>query len=108
MLHGSGDSAGVDAVTLYPGCDGEEVGITDRVMVAHDPWTLQQLMFDEREAVRHVRRYFALHRLDGRGVVRPPRAPHAMGVSNVHGRAKIAVELLNLCEGERIIERGEV
>src|SRR6516162_5803167 len=32
--------AGVDAVTLHPGRDGEQIRIADRVLVAHDPRTL--------------------------------------------------------------------
>src|SRR5579862_5904312 len=108
MVDDPGDFGGVDAVTFYPGCDGEKIGIADRIMVAHDPWAPQQLIFDEREAIRHVRRDLAFHCLNGCRVVRPPCAPHAMGVSNVHGRAKITIELLNLGEGKRIIERSEV
>ena len=64
-------------------------------------------MFDQLEAFRHVRRYFALHCLDGCGVIRPPSAAHTICVRDIHGRAKITIELLNLCEGERNREGGE-
>src|SRR5713101_9705855 len=107
MFHDAGQFAGVDAVTFYPRSDGKEVWIADRVLVTHDPRTLHELMFDQLKAFRYVRWYFALHRLDGCGVIRPPGAPHAMCVRDMHGRAKIAIELLNLREGEGIREGGE-
>src|SRR5260370_17441546 len=47
------------------------------------------------------------HRLDRRGVVRPPRASPAMRMRDVHCRAEIAVELLHLPQGKRIQERPQ-
>src|SRR5712691_11162328 len=108
VLHDARHFGGVDAITFDPGADGEKVRITNRVPIAHDPRTLQELVFDQLEAFRHVRRRLSLHCLDGVGAIRPPCAPHAMGVRNMHGRAKITIELLNLCKGERIRERGEL
>jgi hypothetical protein len=69
--------------------------------------TLQQLAFDQLKAFRHRCGHLALHRLDRRGVVRPTRAAPAMRVRDVHGRAQIAVELLQLRQGERIRDRRE-
>src|SRR3984893_4530797 len=107
MFHDAGYFGGVDAVALYPGSDGEEVWITDRVLVTHHPRTLHELMFDQLKAFHHVRWYFAPHCLDGCGVIRPSGAAHTMCVRDMYGRAKITIELLNLCKGERIREGGE-
>src|SRR6516164_9486953 len=85
----------VDTVAFDPGPDREQVRVADRALLAHDPRALQQLALDQLEAFRHRYGYLARHRLDRRGVVRPPRAPPAMRVRDVHGRAKIAVELLH-------------
>src|ERR1700730_7219892 len=107
MFHDAGYFGGVDAVALYPGSDGEEVWVADRVLVTHHPRTLHELMFDQLKAFHHVRWYFAPHCLDGCGVIRPSGAAHTMCVRDMYGRAKITIELLNLCKGERIREGGE-
>src|SRR5205085_11867932 len=108
MCHDAGYSGGVDAVTFYPGGDREEVRIADRVFVTRYPRTLQELVLDQLKAFRHVRRHFALHSLDRGSIVRPPGAPHAVGMRDMHRRTKIAVELLNLRQGKRIGEWGEL
>src|SRR3954469_14604471 len=102
MFHDPGYFGSVDPVTFNPRADGEEVRIANRVPVAHDPRTPQELLFDQFEAFRHGRRHLALHRLDRGGIVCPPSATPAMRMRDVHGRAKIAVELLHLREGEWI------
>src|SRR5271169_4347029 len=104
MFHDAGYFGGVDTVTFYPGSDGEEVRIADRVLVTHDPRTLQELVFDQLKAFRDVRGHFALHSLDRCRVIRPPCASHAVGMGDMHRRTKITVELLNLRKSEWIRE----
>src|SRR5215469_4054691 len=94
MIHDAGYFGGVDTITFYPGSDGEQVRIADRVPVTHDPRALQELMFDQLKAFLHVRRHFALHCLDRCSVVRPPGAPHAVCMRDMNRRTKVTVELL--------------
>src|SRR5215467_12146276 len=96
VLHDARHLGGVDPVAFNPRSDREQIGIADRIPLTHDPWTLQKLVLDQLEAFRRIRRHFALHSLDCCSVVCPPCAPHAMGVRDMHGRAKVTVELLNL------------
>src|SRR6516162_8440924 len=107
MFHDAGYSGDVDAVTFYPGSDREEVRIADRVLAAHYPRTLQELVLDQRKGIRDVRRHFALHGLDRCRVIRPSGAPHAVCMRDMHGRTKVTVELLNLREREGVIKGGE-
>src|SRR5215467_372669 len=108
MFHDAGYIGGVDAITFYPGSDGEEVWIADRILVTHDPRTLHELVLDQLKAFRDVRRHFALHSLDGRSVIGPPGSPHTVGMRDMHGRTKVTVEFLNLRKGEGVSQGGEL
>ena len=102
MPHDAWQFAGVDPIALEPGSDREQIGVANRVVLAHDPGPLEVFVLDEVEAFGHCRRDFALHGLDRRGIIRPPRAAPAMRVGDVYGRAQITIELLDLGEREGI------
>src|SRR6516164_9901414 len=59
VLHYARHLDGVDPVAFNPGSDRKEVGIADCVLLAHHTWTLEELVFDQLKAFRHVRRHFA-------------------------------------------------
>src|SRR5262249_51882265 len=107
VFHDAGYFRGVDAVSFYPRRDREQVPVADRIIVPHYPRTLHELVLNQLEAFRHVGRHFPLHRLDRLSVIRPPGAPHTVGVRDMHRRAEVTVEFLNPCERERIGERSE-
>jgi hypothetical protein len=107
MLDHARQFGGIDPVAFQPRRDSKEVRVADRVLLTHDPRAFQELMLYELEALSHGRRHLPLHRLDRRAIVGPAGAAPTMRVRHVHGRAQIAVELLNLCQGERIRERRE-
>ena len=108
VLHDARHLAGVDGVAFEPGRDREQVcgsQIVNCPPMTHGPFS--SLFSISSEAFHHGRGHFALHRLDRHCIVGPPGAAPAMRVRDMHGRAKIAVELLHLREGKRIGERRE-
>src|ERR1700722_16086294 len=108
MVEHARGGAGIDAVALRPARNGEEIGVGDRVALAHGPRTSEHLSLDQIEAGADGLRRLLLHRLVRRRVVRPTVAASAMRVRHMHGRAEIAHEGLQLGERERIVERREL
>src|SRR4029079_15410260 len=72
----------IDAITVQPLRQGEEIGIADRVGGAHHPRTHKHLAFDQGEALADRLRHLALHLLDGGGIVDPAMAAHPVGVGH--------------------------
>ena len=66
-----GKAGGVDPVALQPLRQGEEIGIADRVGLAHHPGPFEHLALDQVEALADRLRHLPLHLLDGRRIVDP-------------------------------------
>ena len=98
----------IDAVALEPSRDRVEIGIADRVLLAHHPRALEHVALDQREAGADGLRHLALHVGERALLGGPARAAHLVGMGDVHRRAKIAVEGLRLREREGIVERREL
>src|SRR5258708_27590586 len=108
MVEHAREGAGIEADALHPARNGEEIGVGDRVALAHGPRTPEHLSLDEIEAGADGLRRLLLHRLVRRRVIRPTVAASTMRVRHMHGRAEIAHEGLQLGERERIVERREL
>ena len=61
----------IDAVSLEPGREGEEIGVRDRIALAHHPGTGEHLALDHIETRADGLRDLAPHRFDRRRVVSP-------------------------------------
>src|ERR1700674_2186275 len=94
----------VHSIVLQPLGEGEQIGITDRVRIAHDPRSFEHFALDQHEALTHVLRHFALHCINRSRVIDPTIAAHAMRVRDMDRGAKIAVECLYASESERILQ----
>ena len=101
------EGGGVDAIDLHPTGDGEEIGVGDRIGLAHHPGPAEHLLLNQVEARADGLRNLLLHCFDRRRVVRPSIAARAMSVRDMHRRAQIAHERLHFREGERIVERSK-
>ena len=99
--------ARVDAVALHPSGKRKQIGVGDRIRLAHDPRAAKQLALDQVETGADGLRNFLSHRFEGLGLVGPAIAAHAMGMRDMHRCAEIVVERLQFGEGERIVERSE-
>ena len=91
----------IDAVAFQPARQRVQIGIADRVLLAHHPRPLQHVALDQREAGGHAFRHHALHVGEGGFLARPAIAAPLMGVRHMHGGAEIAVEGLHLARMRR-------
>src|SRR5574337_1636878 len=85
------EDARVDAVSLEPIGEREEIGVGDRIVFAHDPGAAEHLALDEVETCANRLRDLAPHGLVGLRIVGPAAAPHPVRVRDMHGRAEIGV-----------------
>ncbi len=102
-----GEGVRVDAVDLHPAGDGEEIGVGDRIGLAHRPGPAKHLSLDQIETGADGFRNLLLHRLVRRWIVCPAIAARAVSVRDMHRRAEIGVERLHFRERERIVDRRE-
>src|ERR1700679_32258 len=92
MLRHAREAGYVDAVAFQPRGDRKEIGIGDRVILAHRPGSAKHPGLDELETGADGLGDFALHVRERRLVVRPAIAPAAMRVRDMHGGAEIGGE----------------
>jgi hypothetical protein len=108
VLHDARQLGRVDPVAFDPGPDREQVRVADRVLLARDPRTLQQLAFDQLEAFRHRCGHLALHRLYRRvdpmelrlrNLIRPEEFPYKVASGIVWDRSGFVESLTSACAG---------
>src|SRR5271156_2777835 len=107
MFGHAGKRCGIDAVSLQPRREREEVGIGDRIIFPHRPRPFEHPGLDQFETGADALGNLAFHVGERSLLGRPTITPAPVGVSDMHGRAEIGDERLQLREGERVVQRRE-
>src|SRR5262249_29416602 len=107
MRHDLRHGLELDPVTLDPKAQREEIGVADRVLLAHHPRSPDHVALDQRKAGADVLRTLPCHVGERGFLARPAMAAQLVGVRDVDGGAEIAVEGLHPRKREGV-ERREL